>query len=340
MGRYDSPGQIGALFLGAALVSMAIISVVRIEALKRYGSSEIMDQTKSPNVGPAEPELASAPLQDDNRPRALRWAQAFTGTMQTFKRRFRSWLDSKNSDGAEDQQASASSGDGVQLLRPKRESTFKDNKDEHVLNTSRLGEELLTEALQGHKIRSIEKKIQKLSPDDQLVQAILRHFPGDRSPSNFPMIRSHSLQEASDVKAIRDQNNNNPRKMSSIMSEDEEGASEAEPSPVSNSSVSSIGDKSHGSPYPDQIGHQNLRHVPSIVCQSYGEVFVTVIVTTTVNIILFVGIQICRNLLWDEKWKSSCWEDDFGFDRLVDPINQSGEPLYIQITDRDRRLSI
>ena len=42
--------------------------------------------------------------------------------------------------------------------------------------TSRLGENLLGEALNGHKIRHIEEKVEALDKDDQLVLAILERF--------------------------------------------------------------------------------------------------------------------------------------------------------------------
>ena len=38
MGRFETPCQVFGLFLGAALVSVAVIFVLRIEAINRYGS--------------------------------------------------------------------------------------------------------------------------------------------------------------------------------------------------------------------------------------------------------------------------------------------------------------
>ena len=40
MGRFDSPWQVAHLFLCAAVVSVAIIFVLRLEAHKRYGEDE------------------------------------------------------------------------------------------------------------------------------------------------------------------------------------------------------------------------------------------------------------------------------------------------------------
>lgn len=326
---------------------MAIIFVVRIEARKRYGTSEVVPSSNLKEDPPeSELKFTSPPTtdagdaDDDDKPRVLRWAKAFTGTMQSLKRRFRSWLDERKSEQDGDMEQS-SKNDG-KLSRRKRETTQEN--EEEVMVSSRLGEELLTEALQGHKVRSIEKKVQKLSPHDQLVQAILQHFQvsGGRSSAHFPMISSHSssLRNSSDDKSVPDQNESDPENhLSSTKFEtNEEGTSDVKTTFSSNSRVEEDG--AYGNQNHDQVGHSHLHHVPSIVCQSYGEVFVTVIATTTVNIIIFVMILICRNLLLEDKWKSSCWEDESTFDRLVDSDNFNGDPLYIQITDPERRLSI
>lgn len=160
MGRFESPCQIATLFMGATLVAAGVIFVLRIEALKRYGS-------KGQDEVPVEMQQINT--QNDEKASFLSKVARDLEYLKSFI------ADNK----------------GDSTLRQKRSP---EEFDEQKF-ASELGEHLFTESLNNHKLRNVAEKVAKLDPKtDQITSEILRQFcpkPVNHTDHKFPPIFSH-----------------------------------------------------------------------------------------------------------------------------------------------------
>merc|ERR1712079_277320 len=189
MGKYDSPGQIFGLFAGAALVAMGVIFVLNIEANKRYGTRDEDVIVQERNINPT-PSL--------------------TRRVLNKLRSFGVWF---KSDGNNDEANKVH-------LRQKRSVIYlpegagedfneNESEDEFDLTATQLSENLLSQLLNGHKIRNVVDKVKHLDPvNDQIVSEILRQFcpkpekiPEQPINESSPMIDENMQNETLDFQS-------------------------------------------------------------------------------------------------------------------------------------------
>ena len=175
MARYETPGQVALLFIGAALVSVAVIFVLRIEAQKR---SEKITTSESMEIILTEVEPTA---DEDNSVNAVNTQTAQEIKKEKFnvfeslarlKHNIRLFLhlDSTSVRGKR------SIDDDHKAARNTIEHSTADEEKLGIESNSVLSEQLLSEALDGHKIRDLRDKIKKLSEAEQIVKAILERF--------------------------------------------------------------------------------------------------------------------------------------------------------------------
>jgi len=265
MGKYDSPGQIFGLFAGAALVAMGVIFVLNIEANKRYGTRDEDVIVQERNINPT-PSLARRVL---NKLRS-----------------FGVWF---KSDGNNDEANKVH-------LRQKRSVIYlpegagedfneNESEDEFDLTATQLSENLLSQSLNGHKIRNVVDKVKHLDPvNDQIVSEILRQFcpkpekiPEQPINESSPMIDENMQNETLDFQSqftnIQDVKSTTPTVQDEV-----------------NTNATRL--HLHFARNNEEKAFETV-----FVCEDYGNTVLTVLITTAVNITFLGLILFCKQFL-------------------------------------------
>lgn len=297
MGRYDSPGQIFGLFAGAALVAVGVIFVLNVEASKRYGQDdEIIAQEKKINPTPS---LAARLLNK-------------LGNLG-------SWFKSGQQEDSEGRLRQKRS-----IIDDQEENDLEEDEPIIFPNTQ-LSENLLSQSLNGHKIRNVANKVKHLdSINDQIVLEILRQFcpttlqePRNDSSVFYEEALQESLEDLQDEKSDTKETDLNVT--------------------ISNLNATKI--------HLQFKENTDLKKIETVfVCEDYGNTVITVLITTAVNLSFAGFILLCRRFInsWpqsleDYEDEMNCCNISYGHQNLQEEYYD--DEIYgistnnIQITD-------
>lgn len=290
MAQYETRGQILLLFLGAALVSAAVIFLLRIEAKARYGDGD-EDSTASDR---------SATLINTAEDKSV-WAK-----LSQLSARMRGMVVGSE-EGRQKRRKRSTEYESGETSYPY--FTWNESNNDLGYATSKipsqLEESLLTEALSGHKIRNLEEKISELDPDGQVVKGITDYF----CQTDINRLQDELEAEKERSAAFNDNMNAADSVISNLVTsiqnlENTVDELKTDLKKAKAESRASAGQRMHHLPPAAMTGDLKMarddrsNNRPIVqdenVCQPYGGVLVAVMLTTLANFSLLMLLSLVR----------------------------------------------
>jgi len=276
MARFETWAEVARLFLGATCVGLLLILLLTAEAKKIEEKEEALVADEPEN------EKVVAEAGDISPLSGLR-------TVWSKLRQFISYSkDGTTEESGKRQKREVASEDYYSFpLRENQEEEISTSSSGQVADG--LSSALLTSALDGHKIRHLDEKIDMLSEDNSLVKSIVGRFCGQETSVSYIMCLN-----------APENNTNTVHKESEARAETESEVKDAEKRARYEDAV-----LQHVDVMKNRLSPIQSSPLTGGFCTSTPEILIIVLITTCLNCGIFLFITFCKGI-----WQEVKLEDD------------------------------